>query len=131
MMRPESFRWGKRTMKSIKSYRALNLSYGIALALLLINPARGQTDDYAKLLRVAQAEGDEYVELRDALLEAHPAPWKIDEAVRYSWQAGLLVHILNARLAHPSHFKSWDKVEPSLSAALHYIYFRPTHTHLD
>ncbi len=53
------------------------------------------TEDYGELVKIARAEGDEYITLRDALQASHPTPWDVNAAAEHSWEAGLAAFILS------------------------------------
>ena len=95
--------------------KCVSISALIALALA---PARCvcASEDVAGLTGLARAEGKDYVNLRDALLEEHPGPWDVAVFARQSWETGLAAFILNARLAARDVFERWDKQEPRLYA---------------
>ncbi len=88
----------------------------VALPLFLALTTRGG-EDFARLERVARAEGDEYVQLRDALLETHPEPWDVGVAAGQSWDAGVMAFILNARRGAKDTFRGWDALSPRYTAS--------------
>ena len=76
--------------------------------------------DWINLARVVEGEGNEYVRLRDALLDAATGHWDVTAAADQSWECGLAAFILNERLADKESFDFLDAQHPRLRADMSY-----------
>ncbi|UCC32015.1 MAG: hypothetical protein JSU86_06995, partial [Phycisphaerales bacterium] len=102
------------------------LPYGAVLAIAAfsvsaVNVVRedgGQ--DFARLMRLGESDGVDYLRERDALLAGQPTQWDVDAAAARSWEAGLAAFILNGRLGESEAFAKWDAQRPILRANLRY-----------
>ena len=94
------------------------LPYGAAAGIAAfflsgINAAGADgSEDYARLMRLGESDGVDYLRERDALLAGHPTQWDVDAAAARSWEAGLTAFILNARLSEKERFVKWDAQRP-------------------
>ena len=100
-------------------YTGVSLSLFVAWLSTVLQPGQDWTDGAQALMTVAREEQKEaYERARDDLIARHPEHWDVAEAVGFSWEAGLLALILNARLAEPGGFEKCDTLEPERTRAL-------------
>ena len=94
-------------------------SAGIAVfgAALYTTPV--VADDFTALARLAAAQGEQYVQQRDTLLETHPQPWDVRAASEDSWESGLAAFTLNQRMQERDAFAMLDDQFPILRANGH------------
>jgi len=86
-------------------------------ALALFDGSQVSAGDLGDLGRLASSDGDEYVHLRNSLLDQQAEPWNVCAAADHSWDFGLAAFILNERAAAREVFERWDKQEPRLYAS--------------
>jgi len=96
----------------------LRSATAVAAAVALL-AAPAAADDLAELARLTQAEGEQYVTLRNTLLEKHPGPWDIPTAAAQSWEFGLAAYVLNQRLKEKEAFKTLDNEHPRSYRSIH------------
>ncbi len=84
----------------------------ILLAAGAAAPAVQEAGNLDTLRRLAAAEGPEYLQAREEVLQHSRAPWNIHEAAAESWELGVAAFVLNARQASPQSFQRMDAVRP-------------------
>jgi len=71
-------------------------------------------DDISKLDQLASLEDEAYIAARDEFLQSRSSPVDLDQAIEKGWAEGLQGLILNARIADPNLFQSWDNTRITL-----------------
>ena len=99
-------------------HNEMSLTKGsVAIAVGLMHfatvPWSQEARDPSRLDAIVPAEGDEYLRLRNMLLEQHPRPWDIPTAAGESWECGLAAYILNQRSIEKQAFEMLDNERPS------------------
>lgn len=88
-----------------------NASVAVVTATLFAATAAG--DDFAELARLTQADGEQYITLRNSLLARHIEPWDVSGAAAQSWEFGIAAYILNRRMKEKEAFKRLDDAHPA------------------
>lgn len=92
-------------MRTIIYVLMINLLCSLSLATA--NIAEEQSV-LLELSRIANLEAADYITARDKFIESRTMPINMDQAIEKGWKEGLLAFIINARLAKPDWFNSWD-----------------------
>jgi len=74
-----------------------------------ISWADSTENDLSELSNLASLDGESYITARNQWLQTHTTPIDLDQAAVKGWAEGLQGLIINARIADPNLFESWDK----------------------
>ncbi|UCC32297.1 MAG: hypothetical protein JSU86_08445, partial [Phycisphaerales bacterium] len=98
-------------IRSNSIFRLMGIFTTLGIPLCCVGTTRAG-DDLADLARLVEANGEEYIRLRDALLKQHRQPWDVTPAADQSWETGLVAFVLNARMEDKEGFADLDAQRP-------------------